>query len=58
MTPLTSGQQAMSAVWQEHAHAEFVLKDADAALATMTESPFVFLVASGLARTGRAAVHW
>ena len=29
-------QQAMLAVWQQHTHAEFVLKDADAALATMT----------------------
>ena len=57
MTALTHDQQAMLATWQQHAHAEFVLKDADAALATMTESPYVFLVASGVARTGRAAVH-
>jgi carboxymethylenebutenolidase len=57
MTPLTRDQQSMLATWQQHAHAEFVLKDADAALATMTENPYVFLVASGMARTGRAAVH-
>jgi carboxymethylenebutenolidase len=57
MTPLTSDQRVMLAVWQQHAHAEFALKDADAALATMTENPYVFLVASGLAPTGRAAVH-
>jgi carboxymethylenebutenolidase len=54
---LTHDQQAMLATWQQHAHAEFVLKDADAALATMTENPYVFLVASGVGRVGRAAVH-
>src|SRR5215813_7487485 len=54
---LTPDQRAMLAVWQQHAHAEFVLKDADAALATMTENPYVFLVASGVGRVGRAAVH-
>jgi len=54
---LTSDQQAMLATWQQHAHAEFVLKDADAALATMTENPYVFLVASGVGRVGRAAVR-
>jgi carboxymethylenebutenolidase len=47
----------MLAVWQRHTYAEFVLKDAEAALATMTENPYVFLVASGVGRTGRAAVR-
>jgi carboxymethylenebutenolidase len=54
---LRPDQQTMLAVWQQHAYAEFVLKDADAALATMTENPYVFLVASGVGRVGRAAVH-
>jgi carboxymethylenebutenolidase len=54
---LTPDQQTMLAVWQQHAHAEFVLKDADAALATMTENPYVYLVASGVGRVGRAAVR-
>jgi carboxymethylenebutenolidase len=54
---LTPDQQAMLGAWQQHAYAEFVLKDAEAALATMTENPYVFLVASGVARVGRAAVH-
>ena len=57
MTELTHDQRAMLAAWQQHTHAEFVLKDADAALATMSENPYVFLVASGVARTGRAAVR-
>ena len=43
---LRPDQQTMLAVWQQHAYAEFVLKDADAALATMTETPYVFLDAS------------
>jgi carboxymethylenebutenolidase len=54
---LTPDQQAMLGAWQRHAYAEFVLKDAEAALATMTENPYVFLVASGVERVGRAAVH-
>ena len=57
MSKLTHDQQAVLAAWQQHTYAEFVLKDADAALATMTESPYVFLIASAVARVGRAAVH-
>ena len=57
MNSLTPPQQIMLATWQQHTHAEFVLKDADAALATMTENPYVFLISSGTARVGRAAVH-
>jgi carboxymethylenebutenolidase len=57
MTKLTPDQQTMLATWQQHTHAEFVLKNADAALATMTENPYVFLVSPGTARVGRAAVH-
>jgi carboxymethylenebutenolidase len=56
-TNLRPDQQAMLSTWQQHAHAEFVLKDADAALGTMTKNPYVFLVASGVGRIGRAAVH-
>ena len=36
---LTPDQQTLLAAWQQHTHAEFVLKHADAALATMTENP-------------------
>ncbi len=57
MSTLTPDQRAMLAAWQQHTYAEFVLKDADAALATMTENPYVFLISSGTARVGRAAVH-
>jgi carboxymethylenebutenolidase len=47
----------MLATWQQHTYAEFVLKDADAALATMAENPYVFMISSGTARVGRAAVR-
>jgi carboxymethylenebutenolidase len=47
----------MLATWQQHTYAEFVLKDADAALATMTENPYVLLIATGVVRVGRAAVR-
>jgi carboxymethylenebutenolidase len=57
MNNLTPYQQAMLATWQQHTHAEFVLKDADAALATMTEDPYVFAIPSGTGGSGRAGVH-
>ena len=57
MKNLTTNQQTMLATWQQHAYAEFVLKDADAALATMTENPHVLLIAPGIVRVGRAAVR-
>jgi carboxymethylenebutenolidase len=57
MNKLTPYQQTMLATWQQHTYAEFVLKDADAALATMTENPYVFFIGSGTVRVGRAAVR-
>ena len=57
MSDLTPDQQNMLATWQQHTYAEFVLKDADAALATMAENPYVFMISSGIARVGRAAVR-
>ena len=57
MSDLTPDQQTMLATWQQHTYAEFVLKDADAALATMAENPYVFMISSGNLRVGRAAVR-
>ena len=54
---LTPDQQTLLAVWQQHTHAEFVLKDADATLATMTENPYLLMMATGTACVGRAAVR-
>ena len=55
MSKLTPNQQTMLATWQQHTYAEFVLKDAIAALATMTHNPYMFMISSGRARVGRAA---
>ena len=57
MSDLTPDQQTMLATWQQHTHAEFMLNDADAALATMAENPYIFIVSSGTARVGRVAVR-
>ena len=57
MKNLTLYQQTMLATWQRHTYAEFVLKDADAALATMTEDPYVLLIPSGTGGSGRAGVR-
>ena len=54
---LTPYQQSMLVTWQQHTYAEFVLKDVDAALATMTENPYVFIISCGLVRVGRVAVR-
>jgi carboxymethylenebutenolidase len=51
------GRQTLSAVWQEHMRAEFVHKDADEALATMTANPHVLCVGSGTGAVGRAKVR-
>jgi hypothetical protein len=39
MSNVTLDQQTTLATWPQHAYAEFVLKDADAALATMIRKP-------------------
>jgi len=54
---LTPDQQTLLAAWQRHTYAEFVLKDADAALATMTENPYLLMIATGIACVGRTAVR-
>jgi carboxymethylenebutenolidase len=45
------------ATWQQHTYAEFVLKDADAALAAMTENPYVLAIPSGTGGMGRIGVR-
>ena len=57
MSKLAPDQQAMLATWQQHTYAEFELKDADAALATMTEDPYVLAIPCGTSGSGRAGVH-
>jgi carboxymethylenebutenolidase len=57
MQRLTANHEAMLATWKCHTHAEFVLKDASASLATMSPQPHVFLVPTGTGASGRAGVH-
>ena len=57
MVNLTPYQQTMLTTWEQHTYAEFVLKDADAALATMTENPYVLAIPSGTGGTGRIGVR-
>jgi len=57
MSNLTTHQQTMLAAWQQHTYAEFGLKDPEAALASMTEDPYVLNIPSGTGAVGRAAVH-
>jgi carboxymethylenebutenolidase len=57
MTTIPSDHQIMLSTWQQHTQAEFALKDADAALATMTASPYVLFVPTGTGGTGREAVR-
>jgi carboxymethylenebutenolidase len=57
MIAAVPARQLLLAQWQQHTYAEFELKDADVALETMTENPFVFCVPSGSGGTGREGVH-
>ena len=57
MNQLTPDQKTVLAVWQQHTYAEFALKDADAALATMTENLYVMSIPSGTGALGRAGVR-
>jgi carboxymethylenebutenolidase len=57
MNKLTPDQQTMLATWQQHTYAGFVLKDANQALATMTENPYVLLIPSGTGGLGRDGVR-
>ncbi len=57
MTTLAPDHRAMLSTWQQHTQAEFALKDADAAAATMTANPYVLFIPTGTGGTGREAVR-
>ena len=40
--PLTTEQQKMVDLWDQHTHSEFDLKDVDATMATMSAEPYVY----------------
>jgi carboxymethylenebutenolidase len=47
----------MLATWQQRTYAEFVLEDADAAVATMTANPWVLGIPCGTGGMGRRGVR-
>jgi carboxymethylenebutenolidase len=51
------GAQEMVDLWQRHVFAEFVQKDPEAALATMTEDAHVLLIPVGLGGWGKDGVR-
>jgi carboxymethylenebutenolidase len=49
--------QEMIDLWQQHTYTEFVQKDAEGALATMTEDSHVLVIPVGLGAWGKAEVR-
>lgn len=57
MTEFTDDERRLIDVWKTHTAAEFEQKDADAAIATMTDHPVLIHVPVGTGATGRDAVR-
>ena len=57
MNDLTLEGQRILSTWQRHLYAEFNLKNTEAALDTMTESPHILLIPSGTGGIGREGVR-
>ena len=57
MQPWSESQQQRLNVWQQHCYAEFVAKDVDLALTTMTDDPYVLCVPVGTGGYGIAGVR-
>ena len=53
----TSVEQVLPEVWQQHVYSEFAMKDAKAALATMTDNPYVLMVPLAIGGRGREGVY-
>jgi carboxymethylenebutenolidase len=57
MNPFTQDEQALIDVWEAHMASEFEKKDADAAIATMTDRPVLIHVPVNTGATGREALR-
>jgi carboxymethylenebutenolidase len=57
MTQFSPAEQALIDVWEAHMAAEFVDKDADKVIATMTDDPVLIHVAVGTGASGREALR-
>jgi carboxymethylenebutenolidase len=53
----TEAVSPLLAIWQQHVYAEFVTKDVEAALATMTDDAHVLLVPVGTGGRGKEGVR-
>ena len=56
-TSLSPTQQAMVELWEEHLRAEFVAQNADEALGTMTNNPYVITIPLPNGGVGREGVR-
>jgi carboxymethylenebutenolidase len=54
---IDSSGQDIRKVWQQHIYSEFAMKDAKAALTTMTENPYVLMVPVTKGGRGRDGVY-
>lgn len=52
-----SDRSRVEAVWEEHTSSEFVTRDVDATMASMTDDPYVVHVPTGMGGRGRADVR-
>ena len=50
-------ERKMTQVWDDHNAAEFALKDADAAMQSMVDEPYVRVMAMGSGGEGQSQVH-
>lgn len=57
MTRYSDSERALIDVWEAHTAAEFKQRDADAAIATMTDHPVLIHVPVGAGATGKAALR-
>src|SRR5258708_6701989 len=51
------GGQGLLEVWQQHVYSEFVMKDAEAALTTMSHNPHVLMAPLAIGGRGRDGVY-
>jgi carboxymethylenebutenolidase len=51
------GQELLLEVWQQHCYSEFVMKDANVALTTMSDNPHVLMVPIAIGGRGRDGVY-
>ena len=53
----TSPKQGLVEIWEQHVYSEFALKDAKAALTTMSDNPYVLMVPIAVGGRGREGVY-